>query len=602
MQLFEHKLTTLTVPQKYFIERAIELLYRGTIDSYRVRVKNPKSILQEIKLAIEAFEKGQIKHFISIAGKEGAVKDKPQFALKDEALTLSIVEPNYLVFNTFSKLYFLTILKGLSETNYKQLKNCLAILLRENINYTEAVISGLKDLLVIAPSSNEEMFILLGKIDRTINFLFTELLDSGFSKGFLYRHIYGLFINSLVEGENFNDKFSAFETRIKLWNNNYSIIFRIDTTKKVKTNIKSTLETMLVCNDIDDVQPVAGNEFGNFKVQKDTRTFIKCLIEAPDYLAALKKAKALLAENLDLLNLGYSDEFLLVHPRVLVIDNANPGNAAFQHSANFLDGKYKVARDHYLHFIEKVPIILSNPLVAKETKEKIKSAIRYLRLGNQSTEVEHKFINYWIGLEYLFSNYDSNNTISRIKDYFVVCHSLVYVKRNLFYFYGNVSDIDDIILATIRSYNIDPIVCLANPDFYTEVADKLLSTYPLIAERAYNLSQKISIGNANKQLEEYIEQHRKNLIIHLTRIYRLRNEIVHDAATNTNNENVVANLRYYLTFALNGIIDFLCGVHEDEVTIEDYFTLSEIHLGNLKHKGWALTELLNVPSSIDFIS
>src|SRR5699024_7815864 len=65
-----------------------------------------------------------------------------------------------------------------------------------------------------------------------------------------------------------------------------------------------------------------------------------------------------------------------------------------------------------------------------ETKDKIKSAIRYLRLGNQSTEVEHKFINYWIGLEYLFSSYQSENTINRIKEHFINAHSRVYVKRN----------------------------------------------------------------------------------------------------------------------------------------------------------------------------
>ena len=596
MQHFEQKLTTLTVSQKFFIEKSIELLYRGTIDSYRVRVRNPKSILQEIKLALESFEKEQLKHFISIVA-----KDKKQFALKDEVIALCTTEPNYLSFRTFSKEYFIACLEVLSENNYKQLKNSLSILLRENINYTDSIFTGLKNLLNEIPSSNVEIFILLDKIEKTLNFLFTEQIDKGFSKGFLYRHIYGLFINSLNEGDDFNIKVTEFENRVKLLNNNYLIIFRIDTTKKIKQNIKSTLAIMSICDNIDDIKFITEKEFENFKTQKDNRIFIKCGISAPDYLAALKKAKAILAENLDLLNLGISDEFLAVHSRVLIIDNENPTKAGFQHTANFFDGKYKFAREHYLHFIEKVPVILSNQLVTNESKEKIKSAIRYLRLGNQSTEVEHKFINYWIGLEYLFSNYDSNNTISRIKEYFVVCHSPVYVKRNLYYFHANLSEIEPTILITITNYTTNPNDCLSNPDFYAEVSNKLISTHPLIAERAYNLSKKVATNGSKKNLEEYIDKHKRNLIIHFTRIYMLRNEIVHDAAINTNIENIIANLRYYLTFALNGIIDFLCQTHEDKVSIEDYFTISEIHLGNIKHKGWTLSELLKVSSSIDFI-
>src|SRR5690606_21215473 len=96
-----------------------------------------------------------------------------------------------------------------------------------------------------------------------------------------------------------------------------------------------------------------------------------------------------------------------------------------------LDGKYRAAQDHYSEVSRKLPAILSKTGISAESKEKIKSAIRYLRLGNQSTEVEHKFINYWIGLEYLFSNYESQNTIIRIKEHFINAHTLAYVKRNV---------------------------------------------------------------------------------------------------------------------------------------------------------------------------
>jgi hypothetical protein len=50
MQLINHLNTNLTSCQKFFIEKSIELLYIGSIDSYRVRLNNPKTILEECTL------------------------------------------------------------------------------------------------------------------------------------------------------------------------------------------------------------------------------------------------------------------------------------------------------------------------------------------------------------------------------------------------------------------------------------------------------------------------------------------------------------------------------------------------------------------------
>ncbi len=101
---------------------------------------------------------------------------------------------------------------------------------------------------------------------------------------------------------------------------------------------------------------------------------------------------------------------------------------------------------------------------------------------------------------------------------------------------------------------------------------------------------------------DYLKKHRANLEVHFTRIYRLRNEIIHDAATNTNNEHIASNLRYYLTFILNELIDFFSRSAVNEASIEDYFIQNEIEIGNIEFNGFLLTELLDVDCSIDFIS
>lgn len=596
MQIIYHSSSRLTTPQKFFIERSIELLYRSTIDSYRVRVKNPRTILAELRHAILAFERGQIKSFIAITANE-----KTKFSLKDEALELVETQPNYLKYQTFSAAYFVSVLKTVNEHNYKRAKDCLSVLLKENEAYLDEILDGLLNLLKTSPTEKTELWLLLYKIDTTLGILYTELLETGFSKGFLYRFIYSVFVNN-TETFDFNNAMALFVDRIKLNAVPYTVVFRIDTTGKVRDSLRTIDSISQVYTDLNDLNDLAGNrEFDNFVTNRANRCFIKSRVIAPDYLTALKKAKASLAENLDVLNLGYGDEHLRVHPRVLVLDESNPAGARFQEGKNFLDGKYRVAQEHYYSFIERLPTIIARSNINTECKEKIKSAIRYLRLGNESTEVEHKFINYWIGLEYLFSNYESTNTINRIKEYFVACHSLSYVKRNAYDFHKSLSMLARSELEGLTHYHTEPALCLLRPEFYEEVADAFNENHPLIAYRARNLGNALCPTNGTNKIKRYVERHQKNSIIHFTRIYRLRNEIIHDAATNTNNESIASNLRYYLTFILNGAIAYLSKADGENVSIEDYFTINEIHLGNIAHNKWKLEDLLNVDTPIDFI-
>src|SRR5690606_9335261 len=175
MQILYHTAPGLTIPQKFFIERSIELLYRSTIDSYRVRVKNPKTILRELRDAIKAYERGQIKHFIAIATSE-----KGKYTLKDEAIELANLKPNYLKYQTFSNEYFISVLKSLDDRSYKRTKDCLGILLKENGDYLNEVLTGLSHLLYNNPDDEEQLWKLLNEIDTTLCILYSELLEIGF--------------------------------------------------------------------------------------------------------------------------------------------------------------------------------------------------------------------------------------------------------------------------------------------------------------------------------------------------------------------------------------------------------------------------------------
>jgi hypothetical protein len=596
MQLINHKNQGLTICQKFFIEKSIELLYIGSIDSYRVKLHNPKSILKEVKYCLEDFQVGRIKHFHSIKAKE---KDKK--AIIEEAISLIKEEPNYLIFNSISINYLEQLLTHANEFNYKKIISAIDILLDENNDYLSNVIDGLQLLI----NANQTPLPDLQKIDTSLNILYSELIGEGFSKGFLHKLVYGIFRNSLIPGNNFDDHFANFRIRLLTNKTPHQVAFRVDSSQKVIDSISAIPNSELALSDnLSEVQLSgwSAEELNAFNAPGAHRKFITLNVIEQDYLSALKKARSILSEYLDVINLGLSDEFLQIHHRALVIDMRSPQRGQFQHNTNILDGLYRVEKGHYQDFARKMPSILNNNNLQQETKEKLKSAIRYLRLGNQSTEVEHKFINYWIGLEYLFSNYESQNTINRIKDHFINAHALAYVKRNAYSFKKDFEKIPLQYRTTVPSYTTDSS-CLSQASFYQEVGTSLLQSFPLLAYRALKLHKWFfPIGKA-PNAADYIKRHRANLEIHFTRIYRLRNEIIHDAATNTNNEQIASNLRYYLTFILNELIDFFSNNPPDRIKyIEDYFTLSEIEIGNVEFAGYPLDMMLNTDCSIEFIS
>lgn len=595
MQIIKHKNSSLTLCEKFFIEKSLEMLYLGTVDSYRARINNPKTILEELRYCLKEFDLGRIKHFHTIK----ASKDKK--AIVDESINL-ITNTNYLKLKSISTTYLQLQLRELNEHNYKKLISTIEIILAENEDYLIKLLGEIEGLIKNCQNTFEELVAL----DLALNILYSELINKGYSKGFLYKLVWGIFVGSLEEDKKFKSQFYNFKKRFIDEDSEYEIIFRIDTSQKVYDAISDIANdgNLLLSDSVDDIKLKGKNneEFNPFNTRAKARKFLRCKVIAYDYLAALKKGKSILSEYLDILNLGLSDESIIIHHRILVVDSRSPEKGKFQNSLNILDGKYRVEKAHYLSFAKKLPTILNNTGIVTETKEKIKSAIRYLRLGNQSVEMEHKFINYWIGLEYLFSNYESGNTINRLKDHFINAHTLAYTKRNLYHFKKSFGKISLEKKKLVPSYVEGSDEFLKNKQFYDEIYDNLLEDFPLLAYRAKKIKCWLFEDKKPANGKKYLTRHKENLEIHFTRIYRLRNEIIHDAATNTNNEQISSNLRYYLTFILNEIIDFLAKHNGDQISIEDYFILNEIRLGNIEQNGSLLEDLLEVDCAIDFIS
>lgn len=98
----------------------------------------------------------------------------------------------------------------------------------------------------------------------------------------------------------------------------------------------------------------------------------------------------------------------------------------------------------------------------------------------------------------------------------------------------------------------------------------------------------------------YIATHRTNLEQHLSRLYRYRNELIHEGAIKQNMENLTSNLRYYLVFVLNLCIDYFCREREykTDLTMDSFFWEYEKYLKLFslnKNKNYKYEYLMRVP-------
>ena len=587
MQVTKFKNHTYNTFQKFFVERALELLHVGSIDSYRARVMNPNTILSELLECLSDFKKGRVLNFETVEN------------IRDEAKEM-LAKDTFLKFKTFSREYMMSVFDEMKKDDYQKVINCLKIVIEENQSYLNELIKALKKL-IFQDDNVKNIFLEFQKIELVVGPLVTELLRGGFSKSYLYRFLSAVFVYR--PKATFGESFDEFIKITKCQKKTYHIYFKIQSTKGIKRAINPFGGKIKVIGDLHTLNvtkkdPKFSKTFNNFATTASSTTYFEVKVDALDHFTALKLAKTPIAENLDLLDLSFNNQFLKLIHLALVIDQSNPQNPEFHTIHHQMDGRYKTGKSIYDDYNKKLPEIINNNKISSETKEKIKSAIRYLRLGNEALEVEHKFINYWIGLEYIFSNYSSKSSFIRLKKFLTTTHSVAYLTRNLMELNKSINRLG--LHKKLKNYNGHNTKCLMKEKLYDELMT-YVTEYPLLAYRAWRFKSRL-FSPGNDKLKKYIDSHCKNLGIHLTRIYRIRNEIVHDASIGSNNENITSNLRYYLTFMLHSLISHFHNQRKKENNIEDFFVLQEIKLGNLKRKKYNLEDTYSIKSPIDFLS
>ena len=529
----------LTARQKFFIERLSEFLHVGNLDSYRVRTHNVHTLILELHTLIEQWRKGNIKQFETIQLSARETKDK----IENDKIYLSNFPfrhllPNYL--ENFAKddkgknIECLRIQQLLEKVLYST----------DSGTYIKALFEELTRLTSIEDNSDETDEVLekdLTEIDIHLSSLCTELIFVGFSKTHLY-HSASIFSNS--SGEAFNEMLNKFIKATNPTNlRKYIIIFRLNLSKMIKDL------------DLPELLKTFPDKYRNEWLERKRAKFIKCQnnqryfvseVDALDEMAALKLGKEVLSKYLDKIHFSLNHSKIIPDNTGIIFENKGSDYIAINRPfLPILDG-VQPSEDTMVSSKElDLNIIADAKNLSPEVLNRLTSALRHLRIGDNDTEIEQRFINYWIALEFIFSTpAASDSTYRRIKENIISILISCYGKRNLsvlnqqIKLFADTTSIPDI-------WEIDAV----------EKIPQTIELPILLKYRLHRYKNHLLSGD-KKKIASYLEIHKRNITWQIARIYRLRNELIHEAAIKQDIESLTSNLRYYLIFVLNRAVFF----------------------------------------------
>ncbi len=558
--------------QKYFKERVLELLHYETIDTYRVRSHNSYTLLVELKELITGWIKNNIKLFETIA-------------LCIEEVLDAIKKDTCLDFAFYNKESFISDIGDYSKTKGENTSESRKILMTINrcIDYNEHLyLPKLLDSIELRIFGEEiiqekDFSPEIELLDYEISALCCALLHIGYSKQHLYTAFNGMF--KMSDFRKAYNKLKEEYSTPKL--KNYTVVLKL-----------SSIPQYIINADIPELYSSYDFDCGNntmvkgyLNLKEHEKLFVVPDCKAMDTQSATKRAIGCLNTYLDSLQLVVNNLKLDLPKKALVI----LGSYAHLSSTDYkFDGVYSNDISLATSFKEYLEKIWNNQFIEQGVKDRIDSALRHLRVGNSSEELEQRFINYWIALEFLFSSPESaETTFNRIKKFLPTILTSCYVKRNLY----------ALNQCLIKSD------LLTSGDLYWEKedVDQYINTINSIMLRYKLKLMKSRIFTTSDKREDYINSHEKNLKWHIARIYRVRNELIHEAALTQEIEGITSNLRYYLVFVLNQIIVFFANANKNRnLSIEDFYHEYVMIKTKIK-KELNIKTLLEVPLELDLL-
>ncbi len=577
--------------QEFFKRRMVELFDRNTIDSYRVRAHNAISILQELETVLKGWIDYKVKRSETVL-----------FCIEECISIIMERNEDLLDWSFYSSELFKQEMesfeKSIKQTREKrdiQLTKQLLFYVRQCRECNEGVylkklLTAIKKKLFTEEIIDEEQFSpWLQDLDAKLSSFATELIRVGYSKNYLYR-----LFKKLKDNEkklSFNSAFEELRNKLESREHKkFIVIFRLSFAKKKTFDINSVAG---LCEQLTEeiIQILLKIGFERYKLNNQYSLFYQQEIEELDSGTAARKTYDRLTSILD----AHVDDLkkVVVPQSCIIIEYGDEGQPhAYIKNVYQMDDGYVNEGKQEANLADIIDKIQESEKVAQEVKVRILAALRHLRVGDNQSEIEQKFMNYWIALEYIFTSPSiEENTFARMKEYLIDILSSGYIKRNI--------QVLDAWMIKERCFDSG---CSFGRMTDDERAEFIKKAPNILAK--YRLSRIKSHLHDKEKTVKYIRQHESHLLQHISRIYRLRNELVHEAAVEQDISQITSNLRFYLVYVMNQMIGYVKERIDNGkvsgIDMFDFFMTYSSSIKLIKAKA-NIEDILNAPMYTGFV-
>ncbi len=304
------------------------------------------------------------------------------------------------------------------------------------------------------------------------------------------------------------------------------------------------------------------------------RTFATSIIQAVDFESAAHTACEAFEHCQDRLRFNFREEPVHPDPDAYIV-RLGDGRSKMQRIEHRTPNpKFKLPLPVFLKASARIDDLLREERIDTRSRERLRASTRHYRMGQDAESFRDKFLNWWLGLEFLCHFGDgpigpSVNTravdvLTNRYLWWQVNDLAAQIRKHIRIWPPEVSAFT----ANPRKVNVTQLIQILQTPAAKAALDNKLAGNPFLLHRVSVLSHALSGADTTLKL---LTEHRRRLSWHLDRLYRIRCCLVHGSPIFLKLQLPAANLEFYLREVLSVATKTFDG-HGRIATLDEFFT------------------------------
>lgn len=529
--------SALTRGEKLFIESWFIATHPRSLDSFRVRCHNGRTILQELKREM-GFPFANAEDLAHIAA-------EAQEVCSADPVLRQLLAPSWTPLET----HLAALAKANKDESEKariQLRNILTDTLEQvSANYLQRTSAALR----AAIAANDDKLII-----QLTNCLTTDLAARGWALSSLHAFGATKFLADNPSGTPFTHTFAGFAARISQPAEAFEVILACSGSAVLhQLGNFSDFRFSAVAPTVPEKEEDPKRRLEKFLRTNRYRTFATTTVQAVDYNSAIHEADEKMAKCLDRLRFNFYKWPVKISPEALVIRVSDRRHRLVNRVAPIPNPEHHVPLEEFLAMDARLNTLFASQQLANESRRRIEAAARHYRLGLDSQAYRDMVLNWWMGLEILTNAGDGKGIGEKVirgalpvivHRYFKV--QLRNVAKLIHTALGNSWPGEAQTLLTVSADTVltwQQALTVLQDTTAKNASNTLLADRPALQIRWMRFAE---LSNDAAKLLSYLDEHEQRVRWHLWRLYRIRCCLVHGTPVEMPLQLPAANLEYYL--------------------------------------------------------